>query len=165
MANCFWFYSILAGWSTWQWVFLNFSQNFWSFDTPDTPRCASAVFAENEIWNRLKRFLLVWANPYWKIANMALCIPCMGFYFFEPNDFIWSVLKVWLCDFIQNPSPALSKSLSKHKSEDKLDYLKNHSWDFKKYFCSRFLWITMNPEWKLDRTLFSMIQYCKIIVW
>ena len=29
MANCFWFYSILAGWSTWQWVFLNFSQKFW----------------------------------------------------------------------------------------------------------------------------------------
>ena len=27
---------------------LNFSQNFWSFDTPDTPGCASAVFAENE---------------------------------------------------------------------------------------------------------------------
>ena len=59
MANCFWFYSILAGWSTWQWVFLNFSQNFWSFDTPDTPGCASAVFAVNEIWNRLKRFLPV----------------------------------------------------------------------------------------------------------
>ena len=59
MANCFWFYSILAGWLTWQWVFLNFSQNFWSFDTPDTLGCASAVFAENEIWNRLKRFLPV----------------------------------------------------------------------------------------------------------
>ena len=41
--NGFWFYSILAGWSTWQWVFLNFSLNFWSFDTPDTPGCASAV--------------------------------------------------------------------------------------------------------------------------
>ena len=58
--NGFWFYSISAGWSTWQWVFLNFSQNFWSFDTPDTSRCASAVFAENEIWNRLKQFLPVW---------------------------------------------------------------------------------------------------------
>ena len=57
--NGFWFYSILAGWSTWQWVFLNFSQNFWSFDTPDTPGCASAVFAENEIWSRLKQFLPV----------------------------------------------------------------------------------------------------------
>ena len=44
--NGFWFYSILAWWSTWQWVFLNFSQNFWSFDTPDTPGCVSAV-----IWN------------------------------------------------------------------------------------------------------------------
>ena len=51
--NDFWFYSILAGWSTWQWVFLNSSQNFWSFDTPDTPGCASAV-----IWNRFEPFLL-----------------------------------------------------------------------------------------------------------
>ena len=46
----FWLYSILAGWSTWQWVFLSSSQNFWSFDTPV---CASAV-----IWNRFKQFLL-----------------------------------------------------------------------------------------------------------
>ena len=59
MANCFWFYSSLAGWLTWQWVFLNFSQKFWSFDTPDSPGCASAMFAENEIWNRSKRFLPV----------------------------------------------------------------------------------------------------------
>ena len=57
MANGFWFYSILAGRSTWQWVFLNFSQNFWSFDTPDTHGCVSAVIAENEIWNRIKQFL------------------------------------------------------------------------------------------------------------
>ena len=57
--NGFWFYSILAGWSTWQWVFLNFSQNFWSFDTLETPGSVSAVFAENEIWNRLKQFLPV----------------------------------------------------------------------------------------------------------
>ena len=52
--NGFWFYSILAGWSTWQWVFLNFSQNFWSFDTLETPGSVSAVFAENEICYRLK---------------------------------------------------------------------------------------------------------------
>ena len=52
----FWFYSILAGWSTWQWVLLNFSLNFWSFDTPDTTGCASAV-----IWNHcLKQ---IWAIP------------------------------------------------------------------------------------------------------
>ena len=60
MANGFWFYSILAGWSTWQWVFMNFSQNFWSFDTPYTPGCSSAVYAESEIWNRFKQFLPVW---------------------------------------------------------------------------------------------------------
>ena len=29
--NGFWFYSSLAGCLTWQWVFLNFSINFWSF--------------------------------------------------------------------------------------------------------------------------------------
>ena len=46
--NGFWFYSILAGWSTWQWVFLNFSQNLWSFDNHDT--MTSAL-----IWNHLKQ--------------------------------------------------------------------------------------------------------------
>ena len=35
--NGFLFYSILAEWSTWPWVFLNFSQTFWFFDTPVTP--------------------------------------------------------------------------------------------------------------------------------
>ena len=62
--NGFWFYSMMGGWSTWQWVFFNSSQNFWSFDTPDSPGCASAVFvdnqSENEIWNRSKQFLPVW---------------------------------------------------------------------------------------------------------
>ena len=61
--NGLWFASMMGGWSAWQWVFLNSSQSFWSFDTPDIPGCASAVFAdnqsENEIWNRLKQFLLV----------------------------------------------------------------------------------------------------------
>ena len=69
MAICFFFFSILAGWSTWQWVFLNFSQHFWF---SDTPRCASAVFAENEIWNRLKRFLPVWCGrPPWMIRDSS----------------------------------------------------------------------------------------------
>ena len=51
--NGIWFYSILAEWSTWKWVFLNFSQHFWSFNTPDTPGCMSAV-----IWNIFEPFLL-----------------------------------------------------------------------------------------------------------
>ena len=62
--NGSWFYSMMGGWLTWQWVFLNSPINFWSFDTYDTPGCASVVFAdnqsENEIWNRLKHFLPVW---------------------------------------------------------------------------------------------------------
>ena len=60
MVNGFWFYSTLAGWSTWQQAFLNFSHNYWFYDTPDTPGGASVVFAENWIWNRLKQFLPVW---------------------------------------------------------------------------------------------------------
>ena len=60
LANGFWFYTILAWWSTWQWVCLNFSQNFWSFDTIETSGSVSTVFAENEIRNRLKQFLPVW---------------------------------------------------------------------------------------------------------
>ena len=69
-------------------------------------------------------------------------------FFLGPNDFIWSALKVWFSDFIQNLSQAPSKCLSKHKSEDKLDYLKNPSRDFKNYFCSRVPWIPSNAEWQ-----------------
>ena len=72
MANDFQFYSVLAGWSTWQWVFLNFSKNFWSFDTPYTPRCASTVLAENEIWNRLKQFLPVWRSTIYFSNSRSL---------------------------------------------------------------------------------------------
>ena len=40
------------------------------------------------------------------------------------GDPIWSVLKVYLCDFIQiqNLSKTPSKFLSKHKSEDELGF-------------------------------------------
>ena len=51
-----WFYLKMVEWSTWQWIFLNFSQNFWPFDTSDTSGCASAV-----IWNHcLKQ---IWVIP------------------------------------------------------------------------------------------------------
>ena len=62
------------------------------------------------------------------------------------NNFWNPALKVWSSDFIQNLSQAPSKCLSKHKSEDKLDYLKNPSQNFKNYFCSRVLWIPSNAE-------------------
>ena len=55
--NGFWFYSILAGWSNWQWLFLKLSQKFWSFDTPDISGSASAM-----IWNRLQQFLSEWKS-------------------------------------------------------------------------------------------------------
>ena len=44
---------------------------------------------------------------------MALFNPCMKFYFFGPNVFIWSANKVPFRDFIQNMSQALSMCLSK----------------------------------------------------
>ena len=85
--NGFWFYSILAGWSTWQWVFLNFSQNFWSFDTPDTPGCASAV-----IWNHcLKQ---IWAIP------PTVCGPhrrCAAAFFFKVLSRRQSLIWFWFC--------------------------------------------------------------------
>ena len=72
--NGFWFYSMMGGWSTWQWVVLDSSQFFWSFDTPETPGSVSVVFAdnwsENEIWNRLKQFLPVCT----RIHKIPLCI-------------------------------------------------------------------------------------------
>ena len=75
MVNGFWFYSILDGWSTWQWAFLNFSQNFWSYDTPDTPGGASVVFAENEIWNNCScgngRLLMLWNYVYYNSKLVA----------------------------------------------------------------------------------------------
>ena len=55
--------------------------------------------------------------------------------FFGPNHLIWTAMKVWFSDFIQDLSQAPSNRLSKQKSEDKLDYLKNPPQDFKKYFC------------------------------
>ena len=33
-------------------------------------------------------------SPFWKIAKMALFNPCMKFYFFLPNAFIWSAKKL-----------------------------------------------------------------------
>ena len=69
MANCFWFYSMMGEWWTWQWIVLDFSNIFWSFDTPETPGSVSVVFAENEIWNRLKQFLPVWDKVIWQVLQ------------------------------------------------------------------------------------------------
>ena len=66
--NGFWFYSILAGWSTWQWVFFNSSINWWSFDTPDTTGCASAV-----VWNRFETFLLKWNGCLIRVSGVNKC--------------------------------------------------------------------------------------------
>ena len=79
-------------------------------------------------------------GPVLKIAKMALFDPCMEFeFFFGPNDFIWGAMKVPFSDFIQKMSQALSSSVQVLIWEDKLDYLKNPSQDFKNYFCLGFL--------------------------
>ena len=53
---------------------------------------------------------------------------------------LWK-LKVLFCDFIHNLSQAPSKCLFKWIKVDKWDYFKNPSQEFKKSFCSGFLWI------------------------
>jgi hypothetical protein len=89
--NGFWFYSILAGWSTWQWVFLNFSQNFWSFDTPDTHGCASAV-----IWNRFEPFLL-------QCNSSSAPLFVWTTLFVQNFLFVHTTLIVWTTLFTQSP--------------------------------------------------------------
>ena len=64
--------------------------------------------------------------------------------FFGPNDFIWGAMKVPFSDFIQKMSQAPSSSVQVLIWEDKLDYLKNPSQDFKNSFCLGFLWIPSN---------------------
>ena len=44
---------MMGGWSTWQWVVLDSSQFFSSFDTPETPRSVSVVFADNQSENEI----------------------------------------------------------------------------------------------------------------
>ena len=57
----------------------------------------------------------------------------MAFYF------IWGAIKVPFFYFIQIMSQALSSPVQVLIWEDKLDYLKNPSQDFKKSFCLGFL--------------------------
>ena len=64
--------------------------------------------------------------------------------FFGPNDFIWGAIKVPFFDLIQKMSQAPSSSIQVLIWEDKLEYLKNTSQDFKNYFCFWFLWISSN---------------------
>ena len=56
-----------------------------------------------------------------------------------PNDIIWCAMKVPFYEFIKNMSQAPSSSVQVLIREDKLDYLKNPSLDFKKYFFLGFL--------------------------
>ena len=61
-----------------------------------------------------------------------------------PNDFNWGAMKVPLFEFIQKMSQAPSSSVQVLIWEDKLDYLKNPSQDFKNSFCLGFLWVPSN---------------------
>ena len=51
--------------------------------------------------------------------------------FFGPNDFIWDAMKVPFSTFIQKMSEAQSSSVQVLIWENKLDYLKNPSQNFK----------------------------------
>ena len=64
--------------------------------------------------------------------------------FFGTNNFIWGAIIVPLFEFIQKMSQTPSSSVQVLNWEDKLDYLKNPSQDFKNYFCIGFLSIPSN---------------------
>ena len=135
----FWFYSMMGGWSTWQWVFSNSSQNFWSFDTPDTPGCASAVFAdnqsENEIWNRSKQFLPVCnSGSFFLIVNILHCtlggIASICFKFHFQTDYQQTLrTHTQVCqgcqkirNFVRNSKILIARSTI----QPKLSKIKNH---------------------------------------
>ena len=70
---------------------------------------------------------------------------------FGPNGFIWDAMKVPFSDFSQKMSQDPSSSVQLLIWEDKLDYLKNPSQDFKNSFCLGFLWIpkkTGRQNWR-----------------
>ena len=84
-------------------------------------------------------------GPFWKIAKMALFDPCMEFGNFLGQMTSFEVL--WkLFDFIQKMSQVPSNSVQVLIWENKLDYLKNPSQDFKNYFCLWFLWTPSNAN-------------------
>ena len=63
--------------------------------------------------------------------------------FFGPNDFIWGAIKVPFFDFIQKMYQAPSSSVQVLIWEDKLDYLKNPSQDFKNFVHSSYEFLAM----------------------
>ena len=83
-----------------------------------------------------------------KLPKWHFLIHAWNLKFFGPNDFIWVAIKVPFFEFIQKMCQAPSSSVQVLIWEDKLDYLKNPSQDFKNYFCFGFLWSPSNAEWQ-----------------
>ena len=102
-------------------------------------------------------------GPYWKIAKMALFNSCMDFRFLL--DFLWSALKVWFSDFIQNLSQAPFMCLY-------LSINLGINWIISRIprGISNILFVQGSYESlamldsKARQCPFSMIQYCKITV-
>ena len=118
-----------------------FDRNFWGVIE------VSAIFQgllknSNATWFLQSEFLSIFKRilqyPFDKNMEFE--------FFFGPNDFIWGAMKVPFSDFIQKMSQAPSSSVQVLITKDKLDYLRNPSVDFKKYFCFGLLWIPSNAE-------------------
>ena len=114
------------------------------------------------------RTIRAWpSRPFMKICQNGTFWSEHGIWkFFGPKYFIWGVMKVPLFDFIQEIFPALSSSVQVLIWENRLDYIKNPSQDFKNSFCLGLLGIprkTGGQNWR--GPIFFKVQSDRITVW
>ena len=121
-----------------------------------------------------KGFLKSCVRDSWGLDYQGTAIPALSkwhfstlfeFDFFSPNDFISSAIKVPLFNIILNMYQALPSSAHVLIREDKLDYLKNPSQDFKNHFCSKSFESLATLECKIRASLFFRVQSGKKTVW
>ena len=118
---------ILPDWTLKKWSHSNFS-----------------IFRNSSAPNSKRIFEILWGILNGCTNSARPSLPCKKNYqngtfwsvhgiwhFLGPNDFIWGAIKVPFFDFIQKMYQAPSSSVQVLIWEDKLDYLKNHSQDFK----------------------------------
>ena len=128
-------------------ILLDIRDNFWVLSLCLTQH--TVILPDWTLKNGAKRiFEILWGIPEGRTNSARPSRSCLkngqngtfwsvhGIWkFFGPNDIIWDAMKVPFSDFIQNISQAPSSSVQVLIWEDKLDYLKNPSQDFKNYFC------------------------------
>ena len=66
--------------------------------------------------------------------------------FFWPKVFFWSIMKMSIIKNIHNTSQGQPNPGFMQEKVQKGDFLKKPSWELKKYFCFRIIWITQTPK-------------------